>query len=113
MVSAGHWRFTGAGPTVNAIPVSNTIGWVALSLLIMALLARLPVSTPDGPHPAHGYDDRIPLGLYLWTYASSVLAALVFFHHPGVALLGGLAMGIPVALLLNSGRMNTRRVAAT
>ena len=113
MVSAGHWHFTGSGPTLNAIPVSNTLGWIGVSLLIMALLARIPVQPREGPHPAQGFDDRIPLGLYLWTYASSVLAALVFFHHPGVALLGGVAMGIPVALLLNSGRMNTRRITAT
>lgn len=115
MVSAGHWRFTGGGPGANGIPLSNTLGWIAVSLLIMAFLARLPVrpNPRQRQHPAHGYDDRVALGLYLWIYASSVLAALVFFDHPGVALLGGAIMGIPVALLLNSGRMTTRRVPAT
>ena len=49
---------------------------------------------------ARAPDDRVPLGLYVWTYASSVLAAVAFFHHPGVALVGGAAMGTSVLLLL-------------
>jgi putative membrane protein len=97
MVQAGHWRFagagTGAGPAVNGIPLSNTAGWILVSFVIMLLLSRLP-QPPSVPN------DRVPLGLYLWTYASSVLAAAVFFHRPGVALVGGLVMGVPVALLL-------------
>jgi putative membrane protein len=97
MVQAGHWRFlgasTGAGPIVNGIPLSNTAGWILVSFVIMLLLARLP----QGSSPLN---DRVPLGLYFWTYASSVLAAAAFFHRPGVALVGGLVMGIPVALLL-------------
>jgi len=65
----------------------------------MLLLTRLPERTSGLEHPAL-LSDRVPLGLYLWTYASSVLAAAVFFHRPGVALVGGLVMGVPVALLL-------------
>jgi uncharacterized membrane protein len=99
MVAAGHWRFTGAGPTVNAIPASNAIGWLAVSLIIMLLLVHLPErARPADDRP----DDRLPLGLYLWTYASSVLAAAAFFHETGVAVVGGLVMGIPAALLLRS-----------
>ncbi len=96
MVAAGHWRFTGSGPFVNGIPLSNTVGWIAVSLVIMLLLARLPEAGSGD------YDDRIPLALYLWTYASGVLAAIAFFHHPEVAAVGGLAMGIPVLLLVRS-----------
>jgi putative membrane protein len=33
-------------------------------------------------------------GLYLWVYASSVLAHLVFFGLPGSALVGGVVMGV-------------------
>lgn len=105
MVSAGQWRFTGAGARVNSIPVSNIVGWVAVALLIMWLLARLP-QLADG-----SYDDRLPLGLYLWTYASSVMAAAVFFHRPGVALVGGIVMGIPVALLIKALRTPQRQRA--
>ncbi len=98
MVAAGHWHFTGAGPTMNAIPVSNTVGWIGVSLVIMVLLRRLPERLPAGSPP----DDRVPLGLYLWTYASSVLAAVAFFDRPGVALVGGVVMGIPVLLHLRA-----------
>jgi carotene biosynthesis associated membrane protein len=105
MVAAGHWRFTGAGPLVNGIPVSNTVGWIGVALLIMVLLVRIPERAPgrnNGETSIGEHDDRAPLGLYLWTYASSTLAAAAFFHRPGVALVGGLAMGVPVVLLLTT-----------
>jgi carotene biosynthesis associated membrane protein len=103
MVQAGHWHFTGGGPSVNGIPLSNTAGWIVVSFVIMLLLSRLPERSLPG-------SDDVPLGLYLWTYASSVLAAAVFFHRPGVALVGGLVMGVPVALLLM--RLRLRMPAA-
>jgi putative membrane protein len=98
MVQAGHWQFTGSGTgsALNGIPLSNTAGWILASFVIMLLLSRLP----QQPQTPALVNDRVPLGLYLWTYASSVLAAAVFFHRPGVALVGGLVMGIPVVLLL-------------
>jgi uncharacterized membrane protein len=99
MVAAGHWRFTGEGPRLNGVPVSNTFGWAIVALVIMAGLTRLAMRPV---RPVRPIDDRIPLGLYLWTYASSVLAAAVFFHQPGAALAGGLIMGIPVLLLARS-----------
>jgi putative membrane protein len=96
MVAAGHWHFTGDGPRLNAIPLSNTAGWSLVALVIMAGLVRLEERVP------RPVDDRVPLALFLWTYASSVLAAAAFFHQPGAALAGGLVMGIPVALLARS-----------
>jgi uncharacterized membrane protein len=102
MVAAGHWRFTGAGPGINAIPLTNTLGWSLVALVIMAGLVRLP------QRAGRAVDDRVPIGLYLWTYVSSVLAAAAFFHQPGAALAGGLAMGIPVALLARSRRRHAQ-----
>jgi uncharacterized membrane protein len=93
MVDAGHWHFSGSGPAVNAIPLTNTAGWIVVAFMIMLLLSRLT-------ERATLLDDRVPIGLYLWTYASSVLAAAAFFHRPGVALVGGLLMGVPVAMLI-------------
>lgn len=111
MVGEGHWAWaeTGAGgafllttplPGVPGIPLSNYLGWLAVSLVIMALVeaaARLapPVTGRIGSEP-----DWVPLGLYLWTYFSSVMAALVFFDNPGAALWGGLAMGVVAIPLL-------------
>src|SRR3712207_7239826 len=54
---------------------------------------------PSGPAAA----------LYLWTYASSVVAHTAFFGRPGAALVGGVLMGlvaVPFAVAL-------RRVAGT
>ena len=56
----------------------------------------------DEAHP-DAADDRQPAALYLWTYASSVLAAAVFFDRPMTALVGGVGMGlvaVPFALSL-------------
>src|SRR3954453_3123277 len=102
MVDAGHWRFAaGNGPTLTGIPLVNFVGWLLVSLLLMTLLVvLLPDPSEHGGGPPEG--DAVPLALYLWTYGSSLLANLVFFDRPAVALTGGLAMGVPVALLLRA-----------
>ena len=38
----------------------------------------------------------MPTALLLWTYYGSVLANAVFFGRPGVALVGGIGMGLLV-----------------
>jgi carotene biosynthesis associated membrane protein len=101
MVEAGHWRWadpTPGLPGVPGIPLTNYLGWLAAAVLVMALLDRLPRHhTPEGQ----------PALLYLWTYASQVVANVAFFHRPSVALAGGLAMGctaIPYAVSLARNR---------
>jgi uncharacterized membrane protein len=100
MVEAGHWRWTDvrlALPPAPEIPVSNYLGWVLVAGLMMTLLNLLPRREAD---------DRVPAALFLWTYASSVLAFAVFFGRPGVALVGGVGMGlvaVPYALRLRAG----------
>ncbi len=97
MVAAGHWRFTDVVadlPGAPGIPVSNYLGWLLVAVLMVGLLQLL------GRHDA---DDRVPATLFLWTYASSVLANAVFFGRPAVALVGGIGMGVvavPYALSL-------------
>ncbi len=88
MVAASHWRFTDVQaslPGAPGIPLSNYLGWLAVALVMMAALQRLPRV------PA---DDRVPAALFLWTWAGSVLANAAFFGRPGVAVTGGLAMGL-------------------
>jgi putative membrane protein len=98
MVDAGHWRFAaGNGPALTGIPLVNFAGWLLVAIVLMALLSALLPRTGRLVG-----DDRVPLGLYLWTYGSSLLANLAFFGRPEVALTGGLAMGIPVALLIRA-----------
>jgi putative membrane protein len=98
MTDAGHWRFAAHnGPTLTGIPLVNFAGWLLVAVLLMTALELL---LPEhGPRPSWA-THPVPLGLYLWTYASSLLANLAFFGRPDVALTGGLAMGVPVALLV-------------
>jgi uncharacterized membrane protein len=97
MVEAGHWRWADVElslPGSPEIPVSNLLGWVLVATVMLALLQLLP---------RRDADDRVPAALFLWTYASSVLAFAVFFGRPLVALVGGVAMGlvaVPYALSL-------------
>jgi putative membrane protein len=84
MVAAGYWRWS----TVD-IPLRNYVAWLVVAAAMMVALDRLaggerrPV-TVDAP----------VLGLYLWTYGSSVLAHAVFLDLPRSALLGGIGMGL-------------------
>lgn len=112
MVDAGHWRWAAGPPgergwlgtTLNGIPLSNLVGWLVVGTVLVAALDALPDPTrpqragatrPTGAtSPA---DDRLPIVLLGWTYASSVLANLAFFGRPTVALVGGLAMGAVLA----------------
>jgi putative membrane protein len=97
MVDAGHWHWTSVAhalPGAPDIPGSNYAGWLLVAILMMGALQLLPRVTAD---------DRQPAALYLWTYASSVLAAAVFFDRPTTAVVGGIGMGlvaIPFALSL-------------
>ena len=87
MTDAGHWTWDHPHG-VNGIPLSNHVAWLAVALVMMALL------------PARPADDRTPVALLLWTWLSSVLAHLAFFHRPAVALVGGVAMGVVCLPLL-------------
>ena len=102
MTAEGYWRFTTDGaatlPNVPDVPLSNYAGWYLVAFAMMLLLDRLPERhVPEGQ----------PALLFLWTYFSSVLANLVFFDRPYVALYGAVAMGavaIPYAWVLWVGR---------
>jgi len=81
-------------PGAAGIPLSNYLGWLLVAVVMVGVLQLL------GRRAA---DDRLPAALFLWTYGSSVLANAVFFGRPGVALVGGLGMGlvaVPYALSL-------------
>jgi putative membrane protein len=100
MVEAGHWTWTDVTaslPGSPEVPVSNYLGWVLVGLVIVGMLQLLPRREAD---------DRVPAALFLWTYASSVLAFAVFFGRPVVALVGAVGMGlvaVPYALSLRRG----------
>jgi len=105
MVGEGHWTWQIDGPElpgIDGIPAQNFVGWMLVSLLIMLVIDRLPRRRTDG-----GDGDGVPALLYLWTYVSSVLLNAVFEQRTGVAIWGGIAMGlvaIPYAWSLWTGR---------
>jgi uncharacterized membrane protein len=91
MVAAGFWRWEDVGtelPGVPGIPVTNFLGWAMVSVLVVGLLHVLI------PRRVTRSDETVPALLYLWTFASQVLANAVFFGRPWVALVGGVAMGV-------------------
>ncbi|NJP33432.1 carotenoid biosynthesis protein [Micromonospora thermarum] len=107
MVAEGYWVWrdaTPALPGLPGIPVSNYLGWLLFAVLLMSALRPLA-----GPAVAatDGRDDPM-LALYLWTYASSVLAHAVFLDLPASALWGAAGMAVtavPLAVtLLRTGR---------
>jgi putative membrane protein len=104
MVDAGHWTFApDNGPTLTGIPLVNFAGWLLVAGVLMLLLTLvLPWERHDRGPGERPVGFSVPLAVYLWTYASSLLANLAFFGRPEVALTGGLAMAVPVALLLRA-----------
>jgi putative membrane protein len=93
MVSAGYWHWAaphGAGlPGVPAVPAGNYLGWLAVSLAMMALLRGVA-----GPDEVDRRRDAPMLAMYLWTYWSSLPAHAVFLGLGWSALWGGIGMGL-------------------
>jgi uncharacterized membrane protein len=99
MVAEGYWRWldaTPALPGVPGIPIGNYLGWLGFALVLMACLAA--VAGPAASLPARG--DSPMIALWLWTYASSVLAHAVFLGLPASAAWGGVVMGAVVLPLV-------------
>jgi putative membrane protein len=99
MVAEGYWVWqspTPALPGVPGIPVGNYLGWLGFALVLMAVLAAAA-----GPSAGQALGGDAPMiALWLWTYASSVLAHAVFLGLPWSALWGGVLMGAVVLPLL-------------
>jgi putative membrane protein len=81
MVAAGYWHWQN-----GEIPVRNYLGWLVVAAGVMALLRLVDRPSRASDTPMHA--------LYLWTYASSVLAHAVFLDLPGSALRGAVGMGV-------------------
>ena len=96
MVAEGYWRWRSATPAlpgVPGIPIGNYVGWLGFALVLMTVFSLL---FPE----KSGVDDRPIMGLWIWTYASSVLAHAVFLGLPASAAWGGVVMGIVVVPLI-------------
>jgi hypothetical protein len=79
------------------VPLSNLVGWFAVSLALSWLVNRaIDRAPPRGP-------DTLALGLYLWLWVGWTVALAVFLHLPIAALWGAAGMGsvaAPLALRL-------------
>jgi putative membrane protein len=88
MVELDAWRWTTTSPDLPGIPdipLVNYAGWFAVGLIVGIVLLTIPAGRASAAQPGT---------LYLWVYASSVLASAVFFDRPGPAIVGGIAMGL-------------------
>ncbi len=93
MVADGRWTWahpTPSLPGVDGVPLTNHLGWLLVATLLMAVLDRL-LPRDGASEPAA---EAQPGALFLWTYGGSVLGNLAFFGSPGVAVTGGIAMGV-------------------
>jgi putative membrane protein len=78
--------------------VVNHVGWLVAAVLLVAAL-HLVIAAPATA--------ALPISLWLWTFASSVLANAAFFGRPAVAVAGGVGMGlvaVPLVLRLRAGQ---------
>jgi uncharacterized membrane protein len=92
MVAEHYWTWRHPHPGIAGIPYTNYAGWLGVALVMMAWLS---VTLPK----AAGKDTPM-VALYLWTYASSVLAHAVFLGLVVSAVAGAVGMGlvaVPVA----------------
>ncbi len=102
MVAEGYWTWrdaTPALPGLPGIPVSNYLGWLGFAVLLAVALRPLAGPSVDR---VDGRDAPM-FALYLWTYASSVLAHAVFLRLPASALWGAAGMAVaavPLAVTL-------------
>lgn len=90
MVGQGYWTWADAGwqlPGIPGIPLQNFLGWLLAALVLMAILDRLPRKAAA---------DAVPTTMLAWVFASGIVANLLFLGRPGVAVWGGICMGVIV-----------------
>jgi uncharacterized membrane protein len=94
MVKDGRWMWADSDwPKINGVPVSNVVGWLIVSAIMMFLLDR-------GVNHVIDFEG-IPLLVLAWTWISSIVAHLVFLDLRGSGLVGGIFMSaamVPVVL---------------
>ncbi|QLQ37056.1 carotenoid biosynthesis protein [Micromonospora robiginosa] len=106
MVAEGYWGWRDASPALPGlpgIPVSNYLGWLGFAVLLAVVLRPLAGPAVDRVDRR----DAPMFALYLWTYASSVLAHAVFLRLPASAVWGAVGMAVaavPLAVVLWRGR---------
>jgi putative membrane protein len=109
-VSQGWWVWVDGGqyvPYLNSgIPVSNYIGWLIVSFVIMLIFVSI---TRGAPPIHHSPSLRIygPITLYASLLITTIGATLSVLDRPEVALVGLLAMGPFLAIAITKAFMTT------
>lgn len=88
MVGEGYWVWESAQPAlpgIPGIPLQNYFGWLVGTLVLMAVLDRLP---------RHHVDLTVPRVLYGWMWVGGMIANAFFLGRPAVALIGGIGMAV-------------------
>jgi uncharacterized membrane protein len=91
MVSDGRWHWSDPTPSlpgIDNVPLTNSLGWLAVSFVIMLLLCATV--------PRDRGSETVPAALLFWTFIGSVVGNVFWFGSGAVALAGGIAMGIVV-----------------
>jgi putative membrane protein len=83
MVREGYWSWADGG-RYEDVPASNFLGWLVVGTALFGVWAVV-----DGD--ASPADE--PLALYVWTWIGEVVANLIFWRQPRVAVAAGAAMG--------------------
>ncbi|MBM3655963.1 MAG: carotenoid biosynthesis protein [Actinobacteria bacterium] len=92
MVSAGRWSWEVSGRSVPfqpEIPLSNTFGWL---LTGMGLMALLDIFLPK-KRRSFGSSRAVPEFFLAWSWIGGIAINTFHFDRPGVALIGGTALG--------------------
>ncbi|WP_375487538.1 carotenoid biosynthesis protein [uncultured Jatrophihabitans sp.] len=77
-------------PGVGTVPLTNYVGWIAVTLVLSALLQA---TMGDG-------GDALGLALYVWFWLAWTLALAAFLGRPAAAAWGAVAMGTVAVPLL-------------
>lgn len=89
LVALGAWRWAEPAPYLpglSTVPLTNFAGWLAVSLVLSAVLQRMVGDA------AHG-SDALATGLYLWLWIGWTVAQLIFLDLRASAAWGFAAMG--------------------
>ncbi len=85
------WDFSGSHvPFQPEIPLSNTFGWLLTGMGLMAILNKL-LQVDRRKTKTSTF---VPDFFLFWTLFSGIVGNIFFFNKPGVALIGGVVIGL-------------------
>lgn len=104
-VSQGWWVWTDGGAYVpyvaNGVPITNFLGWLLVAFVINLLYWRI-VNGMAEPRVAAALTYYGPLTLYISLFLTAFGVTLTILRRPEVALIGLLAMGPFIVVILTN-----------